>query len=95
MTTTSDQAPGGATTDLPERLRAIVAAYLKMDAGDLRDDMELGHDLCMDSLAAAEMLVVIEEELDLELPTQLVLGGTKVTYGSVSALVCEHVAGQR
>ena len=82
------------STGTRERLRRVAAAYLGMEPSQLRDELDLSDDLCMDSLAAAELLVVIEEELGMKLPTDLVAGHRGVSYGELTRLVCEYVDAQ-
>jgi len=84
----------GMATDTRERLRRVAAAYLGMEPTQLHDELDLSDDLCMDSLAAAELLVVIEEELGMKLPTDLVAGHRGVSYGELTRLVCEYVDAQ-
>lgn len=72
------------------QLRHVVESHLKLDEGVLRRDHTLGEDLCLDSLAAAELLVAIEEDMQLELPTSLMAGRDGATYGELEDIVCER-----
>src|SRR5256885_2191785 len=84
----------GMSTGTRERLRRVAAAHLGMDPAQLRDELDLSDDLCMDSLAAAELLVVIEEELGTKLPTDIIAGHRGVSYGELTRLVCNYVDAQ-
>ena len=88
-------APDGA--DLPvevgangvaTRLRKLVAAHLEVDPRRLVSEARLGQDLCVDSLAAIELTMVIEDEFDISLPEEVVADVR--TYGDVLALVAER-----
>ena len=78
---------------IPARLRRVVAIHLGVPPTDLRDDLDLARDLCLDSLAAAELLVVIEEDLNVKLPTDIRAGRDGVTYGDLVEFVCTHLSG--
>jgi acyl carrier protein len=71
--------------DLEGRLQHLVAAHLDVDPARLRPDCRLGEDLCVDSLAAIELTMVIEDEFDIALPEEDV--ADVCTYGDVLALV--------
>lgn len=71
--------------DVPRRLRALVAAHLDVDPARLQPDCRLGEDLCVDSLAAIELTMVIEDEFDISLSEADVADVR--TYGDVLALV--------
>lgn len=71
--------------DLEGRLQDLVAAHLDVDPTRLRPDCRLGEDLCVDSLAAIELTMVIEDEFDISLPEEDV--ADVCTYGDVLALV--------
>ena len=76
-------------TDIDTRLRQVVASHLDVDPTRLRPDARLGEDLCLDSLAAIELTMVIEDEFDISLPDEV----TAVirTYGDVEVRVRERV----
>ena len=78
--------------DVRSRLRSLVAAHLDVDPRRLVPDARLGQDLCVDSLAAIELTMVIEDEFDISLPEEVVADVR--TYGDVLALVAER-AGDR
>jgi acyl carrier protein len=70
---------------LEARLRDLVAAHLDVDPVRLEPGVRLGEDLCVDSLAAVELTMVIEDEFDISLPEEDVADVR--TYGDVLALV--------
>ncbi len=72
-----------------QRLKSLVAAHLDVDPLRLRPETRLGEDLCVDSLAAIELTMVIEDEFDISLPEEVVADVR--TYGDVLALVVERV----
>jgi acyl carrier protein len=78
----------GRAGDLEARLRGLVAAHLDVDPGRLRPEARLGPDLCVDSLAAIELTMVIEDEFDISLPEEVVADVR--TYGDVLTLVAER-----
>lgn len=75
------------------RVRSIVAIHLDVDPKRLKPEARLGEDLCVDSLAAIELAMVLEDEFDIALPEE-VLGCVR-TYGDMVLLVDERVAGRR
>ncbi|MDQ4098793.1 MAG: acyl carrier protein [Actinomycetota bacterium] len=79
-------------SDLEGRLQHLVAAHLDVEPARLGADCRLGEDLCVDSLAAIELTMVIEDEFDISLPEEDVADVR--TYGDVLALV-EARAGPR
>lgn len=79
------------TAQLEPRVRSIVAVHLDVDPGRLQPGARLGEDLCVDSLAAIELAMVLEDEFDIALPEE-VLGCVR-TYGDVVHLVEERLAG--
>ena len=76
-------------SDLELRLRTVAAAHLDVDPGRLQLGARLGEDLCVDSLDAVELTMVLEDEFDIALPEE-VLGCVR-TYGDVVTLVQERV----
>jgi acyl carrier protein len=83
------EVPLGADTDVLEsQLRRLVAAHLEVDPGRLVPEARLGQDLCIDSLAAVELTMVIEDEFDIALPEE-VMADVR-TYGDVLARVAER-----
>lgn len=78
--------------ELEPRVRSIVAVHLDVDPKRLKPEARLGEDLCVDSLAAIELAMVLEDEFDIALPEEVV--GCVRTYGDVVTLVDERVAGR-
>jgi acyl carrier protein len=78
-------AAGPAPSDVPGRLQWLVSAHLDVDPTRLQPEVRLGEDLCVDSLAAIELTMVIEDEFDISLPESEVADVR--TYGDVLALV--------
>ena len=74
-----------APQDVQGRLQWLVSAHLDVDPDRLRPEVRLGEDLCVDSLAAIELTMVIEDEFDISLPESEVADVR--TYGDVLALV--------
>jgi acyl carrier protein len=75
------------------RVRSVVALHLDVDPDRLQPGARLGEDLCIDSLAAIDMAMVLEDEFDITLPEE-VLGCVR-TYGDVVTLVAERVEGRQ
>lgn len=76
-------------TELEPRVRTVVATHLDIDPGRLLPAARLGEDLCIDSLDAVDLTMVLEDEFDIALPDEVV---DKVrTYGDVVELVRERV----
>jgi acyl carrier protein len=82
----------GETTALEPRVRSVVAVHLDVDPDRLRPEARLGEDLCVDSLAAVELAMVLEDEFDITLPEE-VLGCVR-TFGDVVTLVGERKQGR-
>ncbi len=76
--------------EVDERIRRIIAAHLDVDAGRLSPATRLGEDLCVDSLTAVELLMVLEDEFDIALPEDEV--GELRTYADLVAAVADRVA---
>lgn len=79
-------------SEMEPRVRSIVAIHLDVDPKRLQPEARLGEDLCVDSLAAIELAMVLEDEFDIALPEE-VLGCVR-TYGDMVNLVGEKVAGR-
>jgi len=76
-------------SDLEPRVRAVVATHLDVDPARLVPTARLGEDLCIDSLDAVDLTMVLEDEFDIALPDEVV---EKVrTYGEVVELVRARV----
>ena len=74
---------------IERRLRAVTAIHLDVDPGRLVPAARLGEDLCVDSLDAVELTMVLEDEFDIALPDQVVADVR--TYGDIVALVQERL----
>ena len=72
-------------SDLEPRLRTVVAAHLDVDPARLLPAARLGEDLCVDSLDAVELTMVLEDEFDIDLPDEVV--ACVRTYGDVLEMV--------
>ena len=72
-------------------MRALVASHLDLDPERLTAGARLGDDLCVDSLTAVEMAMVLEDELQISLPEDVLAG--MHTYGDLVAAVSTRVAG--
>jgi acyl carrier protein len=79
-------------SDMEPRVRSILAVHLDVDPGRLLPGARLGEDLCVDSLGAIELAMVLEDEFDIALPEE-VLACVR-TYGDVVRLVDARVAGR-
>lgn len=71
--------------DISERLRALTAEQLSVSPADLHADAHLGDDLGLDSLAAIEWGMAIEDAFGIALPEDA--WGYVRTYGMVEELV--------
>src|SRR5438309_11061985 len=84
-------APEPPKEDVAGRLLWLVAAHLDVDPAQLGPDVRLGEDLCVDSLSAIELTMVIEDEFDISLPEEDMAGVR--TYGDLLALVAARTGG--
>jgi acyl carrier protein len=76
-------------SDMEPQVRKIVSIHLDVDPNRLKPEARLGEDLCVDSLAAIELAMVLEDEFDIALPEEVI--GCVRTYGDVVSLVAERV----
>ena len=76
--------------EVDDRVRRTLALHLDVDAGRLCPGTRLGEDLCVDSLTAVELLMVLEDEFDIALPEDDV--GDLRTYADVVDVVADRVA---
>jgi acyl carrier protein len=83
---------GPGATQLEPQVRSVVAVHLDVDPGRLQPDARLGEDLCVDSLAAIELAMVLEDTFDIALPEEVL--GCLRTYGDIVSLVGARVAGR-
>ncbi len=58
-------------TDLGERVRSIVADQLGVDLAEIRPDSSILDDLCADSLEIVELMMVLEDEFEIEVPDEV------------------------
>jgi acyl carrier protein len=78
------------TDEVDDRVRRILALHLDLDAARLSPATRLGEDLCVDSLTAVEILMVLEDEFDIALPEDDV--GDLRTYADLVNVVANRVA---
>jgi acyl carrier protein len=76
--------------DVASRLQGLVAAHLDVAPARLNPTTRLGEDLCLDSIAAIELTMVIEDEFDISLAEDDM--GDVTTYGDILALVAARAA---
>ncbi len=81
--------PERSQPDIEARIRGIIAVHLDVDATKLTPETRLGEDLCVDSLTAVELLMVLEDEFDISLPEDEV--GDMKTFADLVAAVCDQV----
>jgi acyl carrier protein len=74
---------------LEARLVELAVAHLDVDPNRLRPDALLGEDLGVDSLAALELGMVLEDEFGIELPDDVL--ADVLTYGDLVAAVRSRV----
>jgi len=77
-------------TTVDDRIRRIIAAHLDVETARLSSEARLGEDLCVDSLTAVELLMVLEDEFDIALPEDRV--GDLRTFGDLVTAVTAEVA---
>ncbi len=58
-------------TDLGERVRSIVADQLGVDLAEIRPDSSILDDLCADSLEIVELMMVLEDEFEIDVPDEV------------------------
>ncbi len=51
-----------------ERVKAVIAKQLRIEASEIADDAAIVEDLGADSLDIVEMLMTLEDELDIIIP---------------------------
>ena len=76
--------------EVDDKVRSILSVHLDVDAGRLSPGTRLGEDLCVDSLTAVEILMVLEDEFDIALPEDEV--GDLRTYSDLVDVVADRVA---
>lgn len=77
-------------SDLEAQVRELVSAHLDIDPERLQPEARLGADLCIDSLAAIELALVLEDAFDIALPDEE--REDVRSYGDVVELVRRKVA---
>jgi len=75
--------------EVEPRIRQIIAVHLDVDAERLTPESRLGEDLCVDSLTAVELLMVLEDEFDISLPEDEV--GDMRTFADLVTAVSDQV----
>lgn len=75
--------------DVDHRVRSILARHLDVDAGRISAGTRLGEELCVDSLTAVELLMVLEDEFDIALPDHET--SSLITYGDLLSVVADRV----
>ena len=76
--------------DVDGRVREVLATQLDVDPARIGPETRLGEDLCVDSLTAIEVLMVLEDEFDIALPEHEV--GELRTYADLLTVVAGQVA---
>jgi acyl carrier protein len=79
--------------DVERRVRKVAATHLDLDPDRLLPGARLGEDLCVDSLDAVELTMMLEDEFDIALPDRLVAGVR--TYGDVVTMVRTQVEARK
>ena len=82
-------APAVTAAELEPRLRALVAVHLDVDPTRVVPTARLGDDLCVDSLDAVELTMMLEDEFDIVLPDELMADVR--TYGDVVGMVTRQL----
>ncbi len=80
-----------ATEELALRIRRVVADVLDLEPARLTRSADLVADLCVDSLAATELVLVLEDEFDLAIPDAE--RDPVLTYADLEDLVIRKVQG--
>ncbi len=75
--------------EVESAMRRIIAIHLDVDPERLTRESRLGEDLCVDSLTAVELLMVLEDEFDIALPEDEV--GDLQTFADLVAAVTDQV----
>lgn len=57
-----------ATIEIDGRIRDLLALHLDVGREELTPQSRLMEDLCVDSLTAVELLMILEDEFDISLP---------------------------
>ena len=78
------------STELGERIRAIVSDQLGVEAGEIQAESKIADDLGADSLDVVELVMQLEDEFDIEVPDEA--AESIRTIADVERYVAEHVA---
>lgn len=79
-----------AMPQVDDRIKQVLAAHLDVDPQQLSPHTRLAEDLCVDSLTAIELVMVLEDEFDIALPEDRV--GELKTYADLVDAVADEVA---
>jgi acyl carrier protein len=74
------------------RIRQVVATLLDIDPDRLSRSDHLVHDLCVDSLAATELTLVLEDEFDISILDEE--RAPVLTYADIEDIVIRKVQGR-
>ncbi len=58
------------SSDIDQRVRAIIAKHLEIDLSDVKPEASFIDDLGADSLAIVELVLAFEEEFELDIPDE-------------------------
>lgn len=78
------------STELGERIRAIVSDQLGVEAREIQAESKIADDLGADSLDVVELVMQLEDEFDIEVPDEA--AESIRTIADVERYVAEHVA---
>ncbi|MCU6725062.1 Acyl carrier protein [uncultured Clostridium sp.] len=71
-----------------EKIREMIAENLNIDINTITEEASFKEDLGVDSLDLFELVMALEEEFGVEIPTEDL--GTLTTVGAVAKYVEEH-----
>ena len=71
-----------------EKIREMIAEYLNIDINTITEEASFKEDLGVDSLDLFELVMALEEEFGVEIPTEDL--ETLTTVGAVAKYVEEH-----
>ena len=75
------------TYKMNEKIKGIVAEILDLEVSEINEDSKIIDDLGADSIAVMEIVMELEEEYDVEVPTEDIL--TLLTVADIIAYVEE------
>ena len=73
------------TYKMNEKIKGIVAEILDLEVSEINEDSKIIDDLGADSIAVMEIVMELEEEYDVEVPTEDIL--TLLTVADIIAYV--------